>query len=170
MQWLAAVELGLLKGRHPLLRDVDVTINPAKGLAVLEGWAAEKSANNLLGLTSTDLNKYTIMARDMIDRHNAAIGIQTSSTLGSNGHLKLEDGVAVKTGAVQHIDSIKEQLDEGEEASSEDTERGQVLQTTQLVMNILDATMPGTLSEEEKNKVLLEDCIFLILISLFLGM
>ncbi|KAI3985246.1 hypothetical protein MKX01_039491, partial [Papaver californicum] len=32
IEWLTAVELGFLKGRHPLLEDVDVTINPSKGL------------------------------------------------------------------------------------------------------------------------------------------
>lgn len=44
MQWLTAVELGLLKGRHPLLKDVDVTINPLKGLALVEGRATPKSS------------------------------------------------------------------------------------------------------------------------------
>lgn len=35
-----------------------------------------------------------------------------------------------------------------------DTERGQVLQTAEIVMNMLDVTMPNTLTEEKKKKVM----------------
>ncbi|THG05526.1 hypothetical protein TEA_016679 [Camellia sinensis var. sinensis] len=39
-----------------------------------------------------------------------------------------------------------------DEGNSIDDERGQVLQTAQVAMNMLDMTMPGTLTEEQKQK------------------
>lgn len=42
-----------------------------------------------------------------------------------------------------------------DEVGSEDTEKGQVLRTAEVVMNILDMTNPGTLTDEEKKKVIL---------------
>ena len=44
MQWLSAVEFALLKGRHPLIKDVDITINPSKGLAFVEPQVNERKA------------------------------------------------------------------------------------------------------------------------------
>lgn len=35
-QWLTAVELGHLKGQHPLLQEVLVTINPSMALAMVD--------------------------------------------------------------------------------------------------------------------------------------
>jgi len=42
-----------------------------------------------------------------------------------------------------------------QEVGSVDSERGQVLQTAEVVMSMLDKTMPGTLTEEKKKKVML---------------
>ncbi|KAI3943546.1 hypothetical protein MKW98_021261 [Papaver atlanticum] len=36
-KWLTTVDIGVLEGRHPLLEDIDVTINPSKGSSLLEG-------------------------------------------------------------------------------------------------------------------------------------
>ncbi|KAL0346805.1 UNVERIFIED_CONTAM: Embryogenesis-associated protein [Sesamum calycinum] len=54
LEWLNAVELGLLKGRHPLLKDVDFTINPSKGLALMESRASSKEerVDKLLSFTN----------------------------------------------------------------------------------------------------------------------
>ncbi|THG14594.1 hypothetical protein TEA_001306 [Camellia sinensis var. sinensis] len=103
--WLAVVELGLLKGRHPLLKDADVTLNPSKGLAWVESTSSDKSSRK------------------------------------SNGTLEQASSVDVVL--------VK---DEGNSIADE---RGQVLQTAQVAMNMLDMTMPGTLNEEQKQKVLL---------------
>ena len=63
VQWLTAVELGLLKGRHPLLKDVDVTINPSKGLALVESRSSDKNdeVDKLSDLTQPNaLNGYSV--------------------------------------------------------------------------------------------------------------
>ncbi|GJZ34118.1 hypothetical protein Tco_0579554 [Tanacetum coccineum] len=41
IQWLTAIELGLLKHRHPLLEDTDVTINPSKSLKLTPSKASD---------------------------------------------------------------------------------------------------------------------------------
>ncbi|MCH88579.1 alpha/beta-hydrolases superfamily, partial [Trifolium medium] len=60
----------------------------------------------------------------------------------------------VKNGPVQQTSSTgSDQIGE-ENAASVDGEHGHVLQTAQVVTNMLDVTMPGTLTEEQKKKVL----------------
>lgn len=160
MQWLTAVELGLLKGRHPLLKDVDVTINPSKGSALVEGRAYDKTseAERLLDLTqSNPLNRYTVdPIKDMFEDSHIAASIQLRSRQDSRVNFKVEDtGLQhMGNGALQHIGSVDGELLKEEEDSSVDSETGQVLQTAQFVMNMLDITMPGTLTEEKKKKVM----------------
>ncbi|XP_030938133.1 uncharacterized protein LOC115963312 [Quercus lobata] len=60
----------------------------------------------------------------------------------------------MENGALQRISSVDSELVKEEEVSSVDAERGQGLQTAQVVMNMIDITMPGTLTEEKKQKVL----------------
>ncbi|XP_048133158.1 uncharacterized protein LOC115740979 isoform X2 [Rhodamnia argentea] len=147
IEWLAAVELGLLKGRHPLLSDIDVTINPSKGFPLAEGKTSNKSDK---------VSKYFEFTR----------------TNGSNGHAigprdKMLEDFGAGYGNFQSRQSPRRELDgamhqsstlDGELVKEEDsstvTEKGQVLQSAQVVMNMLDVTMPGILAEEEKKKVL----------------
>ncbi|KAL5850755.1 hypothetical protein ACOSQ4_008768 [Xanthoceras sorbifolium] len=148
IEWLTAVELGLLKGRHPLLKDVDVTINPSEGLAPVEGIATYKGdlikANALNGRSIDPV-------KDMIEDSNAAARI-----LLRRRNLELENkGLQeVDNGALQKSSPVDAQLVNDEEAGPVDSEIGQVLQTAQVVTNMLDVTMPGILTEEEKMKVL----------------
>ncbi|XP_059431878.1 uncharacterized protein LOC132165366 isoform X2 [Corylus avellana] len=159
MEWLTAVELGLLKGRHPLLKDVDVTINPSESLALVEGRASEKSdeVDKLWDLSQANaLNGYTVdPIKDMLEDSDTAADIYLRSRRNSRGNSDIEDkGLQeVENGAVQQISPVDAELVE-EEVGSEDSERGQVLQTAQVVMSMLDITMPGTLTEEKKKKVL----------------
>lgn len=157
LQWLTAVELGLLKGRHPLLEDVDVTINLSKGLTLV-GSPSDRSfrSNKLLNLPNSDaLDGYSIdpslrkvgggdneapiysrYARDLKDLQSTGQQHETYRNLQNGSADDAEPG-------------------EKEAGSPVDGERGQVLQTAEMVMNMLDVTMPDTLTEEQKKKVLL---------------
>lgn len=156
IEWLTAVELGLLKGRHPLLEDVDVTINLSKGLTLV-GSPSDRSfrSNKLLNLPNSDaLDGYSIdpslrkvgggdneapiysrYARDLKDLQSTGQQHETYRNLQNGSADDAEPG-------------------EKEAGSPVDGERGQVLQTAEMVMNMLDVTMPDTLTEEQKKKVL----------------
>ncbi|XP_050216132.1 uncharacterized protein LOC126667212 isoform X2 [Mercurialis annua] len=130
IEWLSAVELGILKGRHPLLKDVDITYNPSKVLTLMEGRTSE-----VLDDTSTAL--------------------QSRSRQDSHRNLKLEEGLQeTENGVLQQTSSIDAELVKEEVTDHVDTENGEVLQTAQIVMNMLDITIPGVLKEEKKKKVL----------------
>ncbi|KAJ1402966.1 Alpha/Beta hydrolase fold [Sesbania bispinosa] len=159
IEWLTAVELGLLKGRHPLLTDIDVTINPSKGLAVIEEVRSDKNAkvSKLLDLTRSDaFNGYSIdPPKDMLEesKSDANLDFRSQQDLQRNfeqGDMSLQ----VKNDPLQQTSSTGADLIEEENVASVDNEHGQVLQTAQVVINMLDVTMPGTLTEENKNKVI----------------
>ncbi|KAK9275755.1 hypothetical protein L1049_023024 [Liquidambar formosana] len=160
IEWLTAVELGLLKGRHPLLKDVDVTINPSKGLALVEGKASDKGGrvNKLLDLTlSNALKGYSVVPRnDMLEENDNVARIRLRSRRDTEKVLELEDKALqqVHNGALQQTSSVDAELIQEDGVNPVDNERGQVLQTAQVVMNMLDVTMPDTLTEEQKKKVL----------------
>ncbi|KAJ7979194.1 putative Alpha/beta-Hydrolases superfamily protein [Quillaja saponaria] len=161
IEWLAAVELGLLKGRHPLLKDVDVTINPLKGLAIVEDVKLKRASKDskFLDLTQSSANNGCSVhpTMDMLEASDAASSFHFRSRRGTERNFDLGDrSMGVENRASQGTSSIDPRLVEEENVSSEDTnsERGQVLQTAEVVMNMLDTTMPGALIEEEKKKVL----------------
>ncbi|XP_031102209.1 uncharacterized protein LOC116006079 isoform X1 [Ipomoea triloba] len=142
IEWLTAVELGLLKGRHPLLQDVDVTINPSSVTALLmrpsDGNAGVKKLLNLPNL-------------DSLDVHGLGPSKETfekSNTAASQRLLHEHKGTFV------HGDCSDAKSGEEEVVNHNDGDRGQVLQAAQVVMNMLDVTMPDTLKEEQKKKVL----------------
>lgn len=158
MQWLTAVELGLLKGRHPLLKDVDITVNPSKSLALVKSRESDKElnrrANKLLDLTTNAaLNEYSVdPIKEMLEESDTAVTPQLKS---GNSLLKsdlLAEGRESEQSDNDQTSSADAKLVK-EEGSTDDNERGQVLQTAQAVMNMLDVTMPNTLSDEQKNKV-----------------
>lgn len=158
MQWLTAVELGLLKGRHPLLTDIDVTINPSKGLTVVEEIRPDKNAkvSKLLDLTQSDaFNGYTIdPTKDLLEERKNDANLQFRSQRDLRRNLEHEDmSLQVKNGPVQQTGSTDADLIEEENVGPVDSEHGQVLQTAQVAINMLDVTMPGTLTEEKKKKV-----------------
>lgn len=165
MQWLIAVELGLLKGRHPLLKDVDVTINPSKGLALVEGRATDKDVkvNKLVDLSQTNaLNSYSINGiKEMLEKSNDNDSIHQRYRSESQRNVELDkkELQEMDNGALQETGPVDAELVKEEEASPVDSERSQVLQSTQVVMNMLDVTMPATLTEEEKRKVIIEFAI-----------
>ncbi|CAO2823113.1 unnamed protein product, partial [Amaranthus hypochondriacus] len=158
IEWLAAVELGLLKGRHPLLQDIDVTINPSKGLALVEGRTSETNGRldevlNIANLNDSDTNmdpmKEFLTENDPV----ASIQLKFNQNLTRNG--TLGDQILSGSNGAFPRDSLKNgDSSEDTEPDLEETDQGQVLQTAQVVMNMLDVTMPGTLKEEDKKKVL----------------
>ncbi|KAL0308383.1 UNVERIFIED_CONTAM: Embryogenesis-associated protein [Sesamum radiatum] len=144
IQWLNAVELGLLKGRHPLLKDVDFTINPSKGLALMESRASSKEerVDKLLSFTNGSSTSPQV---DVFQANDA-------------GHIKdIGEPPPIIKGVQQDDSDVDNQSIATTEAIVEEginsfDERGQVLQTAEVVMNMLDMTMPDTLSDEQKKK------------------
>lgn len=158
MKWLTAVELGLLKGRHPLLQDIDVTINPSKGLALMEGRTSNTSGrlDRVLDLGKLDnLDAYVdpmkelLTETDAIASTNPRFNQKSLRNQALGEHVLSETNGAFPDGTLKDEDSTK---DTG--TSQVESDAGQVLPTAQVVMNMLDVTMPGTLKEEDKKKVI----------------
>ncbi|CAH8362180.1 unnamed protein product [Eruca vesicaria subsp. sativa] len=159
IQWLAAVELGLLKGRHPLLKDVDVTVNPSKGLVLSEaktpekGITAQKLAQVARGKT---VNGFHVdPARKTLE--DSYITPKSSLPFGP----ELEKKVKIDAGSDEPVNDgvptsgpVNVELGEDNMSDEEESERGDMLQTAEVVVNMLDLTMPGTLKAEEKKKVM----------------
>jgi hypothetical protein len=144
MQWLSAVEFALLKGRHPLIKDVDITINPSKGLAFIE-----PQPNNKLPEDHNFREQPQLIFYDNIP--NGTNGLLTGSANGYAGAENSESGLLEDNVDMNRVS--KDTDEEDSEGSSEDDETGHVLQSASLVMNMLDATMPGTLDDDQKKKV-----------------
>ncbi|WVZ65061.1 hypothetical protein U9M48_014483, partial [Paspalum notatum var. saurae] len=145
IEWLSAVEFALLKGRHPLIKDVDITVNPSKGLAFVEPQVNQrKSRKGNSFCQQSELILYNNVPHGinglLVDSAKEYSGAQNKE----NGQLEDND---VK-------ERINKDPEEESEESSEDVEKGQALQSASLVMNMLDATMPGTLNDDQKKKVL----------------
>lgn len=158
MQWLTAVELGVLKGRHPLLKDVDIAVNPSKSFALVKSRESHKElnrrANKLLDLTTNAaLNEYSVdPIKEMLEESDKAVTPQLKSGNSFSESDLLAEGRESEQSDDDQTSSADAKLVK-EEGSTDDNERGQVLQTAQAVMNILDVTMPNTLSDEQKKKV-----------------
>ncbi|KAL9266834.1 Embryogenesis-associated protein EMB8-like protein [Drosera capensis] len=136
VEWLTAVELALLKGRHPLVEDLEVTVKPSKDLAISRGRGSAVNGNfkRISNFTEFDTSSsYIISPNDILDKRDDA---------GSN------------LGHVYDLNSSRELngKDLADVAPSME-EADPVLQTAEVVMNMLDVTMPGALEEEKRKKV-----------------
>ncbi|XP_075509096.1 uncharacterized protein LOC142545661 isoform X3 [Primulina tabacum] len=154
IEWLSAVELGLLKGRHPLLKDVDVTVNPLKGLTLLGGKASSKSddENKLLNFPNGYSAKNS--TSKMLETYDTKAKLQSRSARDIGRMPPQTEGRQAEGSDVGRQLNASDTKIEDEASKSSENERGQVLQTVEVVMNMLDVTMPETLSEEQKKKVL----------------
>ncbi|KAM1587503.1 hypothetical protein ACFX1X_026982 [Malus domestica] len=156
IEWLTAVELGLLKGRHPL--DVDLPIDPSEGLSLVEGRLSNNSGAKLLDLAQSDsLNGYTAgPANSMPEENDNAASFWIRSRRDSLRKSEVQNtGLQlVENGSPDQTKSDDQELVNEEEVSPVG-EKGQVLQTAEVVMKMLDVTMPDTLTEEKKKKVVL---------------
>lgn len=156
------MELGLLKGRHPLLKDVDITINSSRGLALVEGKTVEERGKTIrqLGYNWSDASsgyQSTRFIKKKLEESHSSIHTDLRSQNNSQSKSQLEDkgSLEIEVGVLNQTSSISEDMGKKDEVGSEDTEKGQVLRTAEVVMNILDMTNPGTLTDEEKKKVIL---------------
>ncbi|KAK3001919.1 hypothetical protein RJ639_021158 [Escallonia herrerae] len=150
VEWLTAVELGLLKGRHPLLEDVDVTINSSKGLVSREVRTSTKPG--IVGDTLNFPQSHSFNANSLYSLK----AIHSSSGEDPKKSYKVEDNKWQQqtNGLLQQSSSTDAESVKEEGVSPVEGERGQVVQTAQVVMNMLDMTIPDTLTEEQKKKVL----------------
>ncbi|XP_047052617.1 uncharacterized protein LOC124658291 [Lolium rigidum] len=151
LEWLSAVEFALLKGRHPLIKDVDITINPSKSLAFIEPQPDNKKVpkdNNFH--EQSQLIFYNNVP-------HGTNGLLTGSPNENAGTENSGSGLLEDNGYMDRVskDSDEEESQQESEESSEDDERGHVLQSASLAMNMLDATMPGTLDDDQKKKVMM---------------
>lgn len=157
VEWLTAVELGLLKGRHPLLEDSDVTINPSKRLKLMASNTTDASSksNNLLNLHQLDAldGNATYTSKKMLKRSDAYVysnsGLDSQKSKAKDDELKTNSN-----GMVTQTNLVDTELVKEGDVDVVDGERGKVLQASEVVMNLLDKKMPETLSEEQKKKVL----------------
>ncbi|XP_024012596.1 uncharacterized protein LOC18018807 isoform X2 [Eutrema salsugineum] len=159
IEWLNAVELGLLKGRHPLLKDVDVTVNPSKGLVISEAKAPEKgiTAKKLLQVARGKMvNGYHVdPSKETLEDSDISPNSSLPSVTELRKNVKIDTGSdEPENGGVLTSGPVEVELVEDNKSDVEESERGQVLQTAEVVVNMLDVTMPGTLKAEEKKKVM----------------
>lgn len=148
-----------MKGRHPLLKDVDVTINPSKSLALVKGRETHGSGKVTKLLNLTHLNGYSgDPVNDMLEENDSAATLSLRSRQQPQRKIEVKDAELqeVENGALGQVNSLDAELIKEEEVSPVDSERGQVLQTAQMVMNMLDMSMPDTLTEDKKKKVTLK--------------
>ena len=136
MQWFSAVELALLKGRNPLLKDIDISIIPPKPS------------------TKETLRKaaYQREGRDFFELG----GSKSSSGFSLVGET-FDDGQAQLEYPLNDNEEMQECSFKGSEVRDEnlvDGNRGEILGAASIILNMLDFTMPGTLDDEQKNKVL----------------
>ncbi|XP_009359693.2 uncharacterized protein LOC103950231 isoform X2 [Pyrus x bretschneideri] len=146
IEWLTAVELGLLKGRHPLLKDVDLPIDPSEGPADKMPEENDTAASFRIRSRKDSERKYEVQNTGLQDVDNGKDSDRKSEVQNTG----LQD---VENGSLDQTNSDDRELVNEEEVNPVD-EKGQVLQTAEVVMNMLDVTMPDTLTEEKKKKVL----------------
>ncbi|CAA0818705.1 alpha/beta-Hydrolases superfamily protein [Striga hermonthica] len=152
LEWLTAVELGLLKGRHPLLKDIDVTINPSKGLELVENRASNRTkVDKLLDLTNGNPKNPPLK---MLQANDTPTTAQSRSMKDIEKPRFSAKGFSQEDNDIGRLPNAAVDVVVQEGASSSEDERGQVLQTAQVIMNMLDVTMPDTLTDEQKKKVL----------------
>lgn len=157
VQWLAAVELGLLKGHHPLLED-DATCNPSNGLPHVEGRVSDRSGriNKIVDVSPSNvLDRSAVFPLEKVfQESDASVIVRSKFGLESQKKSEIEGrGLQRETNGLLEQTSFYNAELVNEEASPTDNGRGQVLQTAQVVMNMLDVTMPNSLTEEQKKKV-----------------
>ena len=137
MQWLAAVELAFLKGRHPLLEGIDVTYKAPKG------W----------GLFRQSLSTFTNQVSQMRSRRKHItedISHRNVDKEASDWDLDVLEEDKMQEIDLKNVHGLSA-VENAEE--DPDVERGQLERAAESVLNALDITMPGSLSEKQKEEV-----------------
>ncbi|KAL2613381.1 hypothetical protein R1flu_025073 [Riccia fluitans] len=188
LEWLTAVEVALLRGRHPLLNVVDLTVKPSKewssvGNQIPSMTSTQKvsttyqevpSANDMADSEIIDITGH---ASDLFENSESDTQEESNATLETLEHKGPKNDVVAQgdhsliDGSVTkltedtvntHIQGEKRNEEDGKSSSvteeqehaDEEVERGQVQLAAESVMKVLDVTMPGTLSAEQKQQVL----------------
>jgi hypothetical protein len=142
MQWLAAVELAFLKGRHPLLEGIDVTYKPPKEFGFLRKQLSS--------------SKNQVLQMHIRRKHIAEERSQEKELSDWDPDLSEERKMQeIDHKDVHGISKDYQQLASDVRNTEEDPEmeRGQLKRAAESVMNALDITMPGSLSEKKKEEV-----------------
>lgn len=100
----------------------------------------------------------TSFMKKKLEESHSSIRTHLRTRNGSPSKSQLEDkaSLEIEVGVLDQTNSISADMGKEDEVSSEDTEKGQALRTAEVVMNMLEITNPGTLTEEEKKKVILD--------------
>ncbi|KAI3789934.1 hypothetical protein L2E82_02741 [Cichorium intybus] len=142
VEWLTSVELGLLKGRHPLLEDTDVTINPSKRFKLMTSKPSQTKNLHQLEVNTSHPSKKILKRNDA-----NALDLQIPEG-------KDKEPNMITNGTVTQTKLVDTEVVKEDDVDLTESERGQMLQATEVVMNMLDVTMPEALSEERKQKVM----------------
>lgn len=179
IEWLVAVELALLKGRHPLLKDIDINIKPTNGLIIKRHLPAAKrmtvhgvqnhaidsalgtNADKFLDSNDREASVFNGIQVNGEDRgHKSKLKNRSASLnmVQQNGHeeitnTELEKGKPMGLSKEGYSTEAAGTVEESQ-SGQEEVERGQVLQTAETIMRMLDVTMPGTLADEQRQQVL----------------
>lgn len=153
-----------MKGRHPLLKDVDVNINPSKDLAFVEGREPNMSDYIKLPLnlpSIVNVNGHTLShLTDTVGKRDIATDVHLRSARDLLINKKHDLGRAQeKNEVLQETTSVAAEVVKEEVVNYVDNERGELLQTAEVVMKMLDVTNPDSLTDEQKKKVMLKDCL-----------
>ncbi|XP_020592919.1 uncharacterized protein LOC110033328 [Phalaenopsis equestris] len=167
IEWLSAVEHALLKGRHPLLNDVDITIKPSNGPTFgARGKSVSSFDHSQLLLKHNYGNMDSFMKLNHSENGNGFLIHPRNTEFTGDGDTLYDNAVGHRKSESKFYEN--ERFDEGETEDSQiekhgttqdvanpiSSEAGQVTQTATVIMNMLDVTMPGTLGDEQKKKVL----------------
>lgn len=180
IEWLVAVELALLKGRHPLLKDIDVTIKPTNG-SIIKRRLPEAERTNGHGAQNHVIDSALASSVDKFLGSNDREAFDVSNEMYVNGKDGAHKSQVKKKSTSLNMVRQKEQEEitntelekrkftglsenghstgttatvEESQSAQEEVERGQVLQTAETIMKMLDVTMPGTVDDEQRQQVL----------------
>lgn len=150
------MELGLLKGHHPLMKDVNISLPLLR-----ERGFNEEGNNKLLDFGQKDISNNFRM--DPISEMPGQNVVTTTPSSGpmiqsqtDSGH---EGTIPQKMNSTKVVDENSldaVSMTENEESAVKN-DKGQVLQTAQLVLNMLEVSMPGIFVPEQKEKVISQD-------------
>ncbi|KAI5073559.1 hypothetical protein GOP47_0011572 [Adiantum capillus-veneris] len=174
IEWLAAVELAFLKGRHPLLQGIDVSFKLLKE-RWFNGASQSSQDSDVMARTanqSTSLERTNESSVNYLPSVNQRPGYPSRWYRGHSTDVNeaLKDSKALIQTSEDGHGFDNENLDSGEFSGSKEEphdsdtdasdgedsemEQGQVRQAAESVLKVLDVTMPGTLSEKQKEEVL----------------
>ncbi|KAG6555819.1 hypothetical protein Mapa_002459 [Marchantia paleacea] len=202
LEWLAAVEVALLKGRHPLLNVVDLTVRPTKewspvGSQITSTASSMPVSKPVTTITVDASHTYDMVDSEIIDVTGDVSDLSEHSKMHDQGSplttpaeasekkpfrddgfeeasrqdhavIVQSSGDAIKSPSHDAAKSCRQLSEEEttsteskgssdvveEEENPEEVETGQVQLAAESVMKVLDVTMPGTLSAQQKQQVL----------------